>query len=179
MSNEWYTPRVYVEAVRSVMGSIDLDPASSEMANSVVKATAFYTKQQDGLMLPWYGNVFCNPPYTQVRKGHSSIKAWVSRAVSFYEQGTIRQAILLIPNDTSTRWFELLWRYLICFPGRRIKFDIPGQKREQPTFGTCFVYLGMHERRFTDTFKKYGRIAKAIDASTEPPVNRELWEVTT
>lgn len=175
MSNEWYTPARYVEAARQVMGNIDLDPASSELANGTVKATTFYTKQENGLFLPWFGNVWCNPPYTQITKGHSSIKAWVHRAVSFYEQRAINQAILLIPNDTSTRWFELLWKYPICFPGRRIKFDIPGQKHEQPTFGTCFAYLGSNYQKFTEVFRKYGRVARAIDAIADPPTNLELW----
>jgi hypothetical protein len=42
--NEWYTPANYIEASRMVMGSIDLDPASSETANRTVCATAYYTK---------------------------------------------------------------------------------------------------------------------------------------
>jgi hypothetical protein len=40
-SNEHYTPQQYVEAARSVLGEIDLDPASNHQANKVIKAGVF------------------------------------------------------------------------------------------------------------------------------------------
>lgn len=67
-SNEWYTPPEIVEKARAVLGSIDLDPASSYTANTIVKATDFYGTSEkgqfsDGLAVSaWVGNVFLNPP---------------------------------------------------------------------------------------------------------------------
>lgn len=42
-NNEWYTPEKFIEAARTVMGSIDTDPASCALANETVKATCYYS----------------------------------------------------------------------------------------------------------------------------------------
>lgn len=62
-SVEHFTPKWLVEIARYVLGGIDLDPASSEFANQVVKAPRIYTAEDNGLLAPrWDGRVFLNPP---------------------------------------------------------------------------------------------------------------------
>ena len=62
--DEWYTPPSIIEAARQLMGSIDVDPASCAVANRIVRANIFHTAADDGLHQPWFGNVWCNPPYS-------------------------------------------------------------------------------------------------------------------
>lgn len=61
-SNEHYTPKYIVEPVRETLGGIDLDPATTERANRIVKAKRIFTAADDGLSKRWSGTVFLNPP---------------------------------------------------------------------------------------------------------------------
>lgn len=64
--NEWYTPSLYIEAARQVMGGIDLDPASCAVADQTVKATNYFSQEEDGLAQTWHGRVWCNPPFSSI-----------------------------------------------------------------------------------------------------------------
>ena len=60
---EWISNRDLVDSAHLLMGGIDLDPASSVMANKYVNAKNFYTISDDGLNdQEWYGNVYLFPP---------------------------------------------------------------------------------------------------------------------
>lgn len=61
-SVEHATPLEIVRAARAWMGGIDVDPASSEIANARVGATRFYTKETNGFSRSWGGRCLLNPP---------------------------------------------------------------------------------------------------------------------
>ncbi len=140
------------------MGKIDLDPASCPLANQVVQATTIYTSEQDGLLLPFYGCIWMNPPYG-TRKGKSNAGLWIKRLIYGYTHKEIEQAIALVNADTSTRWFHQLWDYQLCFTLGRINFYTGRtQARYAGTHGSVFVYLGEHIDRFTTHFSPFGHI---------------------
>lgn len=178
MSNEWYTPTKYIEAARTVMGSIDLDPASCEVANRTVKASRYFTKEDNGLAQQWHGNIWLNPPYSRTEnKQGSNIGLFLFRLFHEYEAGRVQQAIALVTSQCDAKWFHLLWEHPICFTDHRVHFITDQPTKKYPTrshiLGAVFVYLGYRELAFMQTFSQFGTIARAVDV----PARREVRQL--
>lgn len=151
--NEWYTPAVYLDAAREVLGWIDLDPASSLEANETVRADVIYTADDDGLPRDWCGRVWLNPPYAQ-----PLMSQFVSKLLSEIEAGRVTDAILLTNNYTDTAWFQdaAAWANLICFTRGRIAFDSPHGEKNAPIQGQAFFYFGANVEQFAERFSPFG-----------------------
>lgn len=176
-SNEWYSPTKYVDAAREVMGAIDLDPASCEMANRTVKATRYYTQVDNGLIQPWYGRVWCNPPYGKIY-GTEGTTSFVSKLIQEYKQGNIQQAIILTMMGMYANWFFRLLEYHVCFLEEKPIFYRPDGTNGKLGFAACCTYLGSNETKFIEVFSQFGRIAKAIDIPKPKITPLSLWEVS-
>lgn len=162
-SNEWMTPLKYIESARKVLGQIDLDPASNEEANKMIKASVFHDINTNGLNQRWFGSVWMNPPYGFTKGSGSNQEIWTKKLINEYEQKNVKQAICLVNAVTDRKWFQKLWRYPICFTDHRIEF-IAGsdniKTKNQPTNGNAFVYFGKDFEEFRKEFSKYGMIVK-------------------
>jgi phage N-6-adenine-methyltransferase len=153
--NEWFTPAQYIAAARSVMGAIDLDPATHLAAQEVVEAKRFYTRADDGLTKQWRGRVWLNPPYAQPH-----IAQFVAKLVDEFTAGRVSQAIMLTHNYTDTAWFHLAAASasVFCFTRGRIRFvDIDGDECA-PTQGQAFFYYGTRREEFAATFGEFGLV---------------------
>ncbi|OPL11247.1 MAG: hypothetical protein AVO38_15970 [delta proteobacterium ML8_D] len=156
--NEWYTPEQYIESARRVMGTIDTDPASSEIANQHIKADIFYTKETNGLDKDWHGNVWLNPPYAQ-----PLIRQFAEAVIEKREQ--YQQAIVLVNNATETVWLQGMMQIsdVVCFVKGRIKFiDMKGDPSGSPLQGQVFLYIGNNISDFVSEFNQYGQCLKRI-----------------
>lgn len=153
--NEWYTPLKYVEAAREAMGSIDLDPASSDKAQETIQAATYFTLKDNGLLKEWSGNVWMNPPYSQ-----PLIYEFVEKLIAESTAGRVEQAIVLTHNSTDTLWFHRLEEItsLLCFTRGRIAFEDPKGDRCAPTQGQAFFYIGQRVSEFTSVFSSFGFI---------------------
>lgn len=136
-NNEWYTPPKYLKIARKIMGSIDLDPASNEFANKNVKAKTFYTKEDNGLVKEWFGNVWLNPPYSQ-----PLIQQFSEKLVEEIKTGNVNKACVLVNNATETRWMQMLLKECdyVWFPSGRIKYlNYKSEPANTPLQGQAFL----------------------------------------
>jgi hypothetical protein len=150
--NEWYTPEYIIKASRKTMGSIDLDPATSIKANEIVKAKRIFTKDDNGLIKKWDGNVWMNPPYSQPLINEFSAKI-------IDELKNINQACILVNNATETNWFQniLIKCDCICFLKSRVKFiDMNGNATGAPLQGQALIYFGNNHKKFFSNFCDLG-----------------------
>jgi hypothetical protein len=93
-SDDFLTPPHLVEA----MGEFDLDPCASQRQESSLARRAYRFPEDNGLLLPWDGAVFVNPPF-------SELQSWINRFV-LHGNG-----VLLVPSRVEVSWFWKLWRH--------------------------------------------------------------------
>ena len=154
--NEWYTPPVYVEAAREAMGGIDMDPASCDIAQAIVKAKKHYTIKDDGLSKKWRGRVFLNPPYSKELCGK-----FVEKLTGHVEDSHVTQACVLVNNATETAWGQDLLAKCsaVCFIAGRIKFlGKTGEPANSPLQGQMVVYFGDQAQEFSAAFALLGSV---------------------
>jgi hypothetical protein len=173
-SPEWYTPSPFVEAARDVMGGIDLDPASHKEANGRIKATQFFTADDDGLKQFWRGRVFLNPP------GGLVGDFWRKLEAEWREQRT-QQAVWIgysLEQLQTLQCVGAIWTpldYPICFTSKRIAFveneakksarmaklAAAGKKfneKSSPSHSNYVAYLGPNAKRFCQVFSAFGQV---------------------
>ena len=87
-NDEWLTP----PEILAALGRFDLDPCAP-VNRPWATADEHYTVHDNGLVLPWHGRVWCNPPFGR------EAAAWLARMA---EHGN---GVALIPARTETAMF--------------------------------------------------------------------------
>lgn len=149
---EYYTPIEIVDAAREVMGSIDLDPASSWDANAIVRADDYFDTAVDGLSTTWKGRVWMNHPFS--KKGNP---LWVNKLLEEYESGRVSQACCITFAATSEKWAQPLMHRPQCFLSPRTNYYLPdGTKKKGVSKGSMVTYLGGNVGKFREVFSQFG-----------------------
>lgn len=151
-NDEWFTADRELDECRLFAGCgpdeiFDLDPCCSRARGMLgLRPTAlrFIPPEEDGLLLPWSGDVFCNPPYSEVHK-------WTSKGISEVLKDRAKSVTFLLPaNRTEQPWFQDLvyprgllfyWLQFKFLAGRRGFIDANGNLQKSPRFGLMIVHL--------------------------------------
>ena len=153
-NDEWFTPQDIIEAARLTMGGIDLDPASNATANQTVRATEYYSQDDDGLSKDWTGRLWMNPPYSS-----KLVPMFCKKLADSVSSGAVTDAVVIVNNATETRWFADLVSVCsaICFTSRRVKFVKPdGAVAGSPNQGQAIIYCGDEPDVFAENFQDVG-----------------------
>lgn len=128
----WLTPPEMVRA----LGNFDLDPCTPDVMPWKT-AEHRYTKADDGLLQPWFGRVWMNPPYGR------EIGRWIER-LALHGTGTT-----LVFNRTDTAAFQ---EYalghadsMLLVKGRIRFYDINGNPGGSAPAPSVFFAYGEHD----------------------------------
>lgn len=178
-NTEYYTDPKILEKARQVLGHIDLDPASSPIANQKVGAAHYFTEKDDGLKQVWSGNVWMNHPFSKGEKAcndkckkktckergyhiHTDLpgnKDWINKLDHEYRFGKVSQALCICFAATSEGWFQPLAKYPQCYLAPRTNYyDSDGNKVKGVTKGSVITYLGDDVDKFYEAFKDMGEV---------------------
>ena len=151
-----FLPEEYLDGVRTVMGQIDLDPASGDGADRYVKAVKSFSPDE-GLAREWEGNVWLSPPPCE-----ELICLFVEKLLG----SKTDQAIVFVPATTERLWFGKLLTAAsaVVFPQGRIPLIKNDGTRSEEAWGQAFFYLGGNYEGFLKRFSIYGcgvNLAKA------------------
>lgn len=99
------------------------------------KCSNYYTPEDNGLLQPWMGTVWCNPPYGR------HVGDWVRKASDESSRnGTT--VVMLLPARTDTRWFHdyIYGKAEVRFVRGRLKFG--GSVNAAPFPSMVVVFRG-------------------------------------
>lgn len=129
LSVEHYTPPAVIEAARVVLGGIELDPASSPLAQTHVKAERFFTKEDDGLAQPWKArSVFLNPPGCPKKYTPSLAPRFWEKLDSAWGKNEVEAAIFVCFSLEQLQQFQNVTplrppaHFPFCIPRTRLAF---------------------------------------------------------
>jgi len=152
LNDDWYTPPDIASAVvKSLGGIVDLDPCADP--RKTFPASEHFTESDNGLVRPWLGRVYMNPPYGR------TIGTWTTKLRDELRNGWATEAVALLPGRVDTTWWHELAPPHVCFLRGRLRFS--GYAQSAP-FPSVAVYFGPEPWRFADAFQDLGLLYMGI-----------------
>lgn len=127
--DEWLTPPPILKA----LGTFDLDPCAP-INRPWDMATQHYTVEDNGLLKPWFGRVWLNPPY-----GPPPVVGPWMRRMAEHGRGTV----LIFARTETDLFFEMVWKRAtaLLFVRGRLYFHHLDGKRAAANAGAPSVLI--------------------------------------
>ncbi len=150
--------------VRSVFdGPIDLDPCSNPESITAAASEVWFQYGEveppagrnvirgSGLVIPWQGRVFVNPPFDHISK-------WVQKCRGEHDMRGA-EVLLLGPAGVSTKWFHAHVPSSDAWMFWKGRFKFLNAKNGCP-FNPLFAYWGPNADRFEGVFGQRGMVIR-------------------
>lgn len=108
INDDYYTPKYIFKKLNIVF---DLDVCAPKGGVEWIPAKHHYSIENDGLKQEWFGNIWCNPPY-------SSPSLWIEKFLDH------RNGIGLV-GVSNSKWFNRVWNEVdgLVFMHPKVKFE--------------------------------------------------------
>lgn len=150
--DEWLTPKYITDA----LGPFDLDPCSPGTRRPWDTARHHLSIEDDGLTAPWFGMVWCNPPY-----GKETF-TWLNKLAAH------GNGIALIFARTETKgFFEQIWDKAdaVLFIKGRLKFHyVDGTVADAANAPSCLVAYGNDAVTRLKNYQNAGKLLELKNA---------------
>lgn len=132
----WMTPPYIIDRVKQALGPYYFDPCPKD-------------PDFDGLITPWRGFAFINPPFSEYKK-------WVNHGMR-----QPNPQIWICNTKNSTSWWQMLFLHssALCLLTDRVAFINPETMQPSGTaYGQsqCLFYLGSGHHKFMEAFSDIG-----------------------
>lgn len=143
-------------AHRQFRGPADLDPCFDPTGLTLARRTYDIRQGQNGLVLPWRGKVWLNPPY-------SNPAPWLERASLLWRSGRAETLAIVNVQSGAKYWRRWVWgggAQAVCFLEGRVAFLYDGIPEKGNRHDQAVIYYGPHLAHFRRVWGRQGAVVR-------------------
>ena len=147
-TDEWATPPDFLRPLAEAVGGFDLDAAAGAEESPI--AEYVYTEDDDGLAQSWFGTVWVNPPYSDMKK-------WTEKVISELHRDEVDTILYLCKGGTSTNWWHAAVTEASAVGMIDSRLSFGGESNSAPFASHVFVF-GDVNNTVLDTLNRRGTV---------------------
>lgn len=121
LKQESYTPLQFVKLIKNLQVGVTMDVSSNPNSNVLINPLVYFNQHVSGLQNSWYGDVFCNPPFSG-NDGTSVLSDWVDAMKRNVSKNEIRSLVVIVPHSPKSTWHAKFTEFAKEIKGIRLCF---------------------------------------------------------